>query len=186
MSAMTSELSGNLDEILISIQHHEQSIRRAGEMQYHILQGSPDYVTLTTRFASDGTKAVHLRQLVILLLNQQISKDWNSFSQESKGALVQFSLSGCSINVALLRHAAMVTLSKIVSRSSKSECSSIINHLSSQLTVPDVFVVTSTLRCLCTIAEEGRILFSWLYSSRSSQSQHYEKWPQYTNNNISI
>jgi hypothetical protein len=154
-----ASLSGSFEDILISIQHHDQGIRRAGEIQYHRMQSLTEYVEIVTKYAADGTKPIHFRQLVMLLLNQQISKDWRSFTQQSKEALVVFSLSGCGNNVGILRHAAMHMLSKIVSRSSKKESRDIINHLSSQLMVTDAFVVTSTLRCLCTIAEEGEYCF---------------------------
>lgn len=152
---MTTSLLGSLEEILVSIQHHDQSIRRSGEIQYHLLQSYPDYVDVITKYASDGSKPVHCRHLVILLLNQQISKDWNSFSKVSKGTLVQFSLQGCNDTVTVIRHAAMITLSKIAFRSSEVECGEILKHLSTQLLVHDIIVVISTLRCLCTIAEEG-------------------------------
>lgn len=154
---MATVLAGSLEEILISIQHHDQGIRRSGEIQYHQLQNLPEYVEIVTQFASDGTKPTHFRQLVMLLLNQQISKDWKLFTQQSRGALVQFSLSGCGNDISIIRHAAMHMLSRIVSRSTRAESRDIINHLSSQLMVHDVFVVTSTLRCLCTIAEEGKL-----------------------------
>ena len=153
---MDSSLSGSLEEILISIQHHDQGIRRSGEIQLHLFQSLPEYIGIATKFASDDSKLVHFRQLVILLLNQQISKDWTTFPKVSKDLLVQFSLNCCSNNVTAIRHITMITLSKIVLRSSAAECGDILKYLSGQLSVPDIFVVTSTLRCLCAIAEEGK------------------------------
>lgn len=156
---MTTFHTGSLEEILISIQHHDQGIRRSGEIQYHLFQSLPEYVDIATNFASDDSKPVHFRQLVVLLLNQQISKDWTTFSKPSKDLLVQFSLNGCSNNVTAIRHITMITLSKIVQRSSAAECGDILKYLSEQLSVLDPFVVTSTLRCLCAIAEEGNKFF---------------------------
>ena len=156
---MTTFHTGSLEEILISIQHHDQGIRRSGEIQYHLFQSLPEYVDIATNFASDDSKPVHFRQLVVLLLNQQISKDWTTFSKPSKDLLVQFSLNGCSNNVTAIRHITMITLSKIVQRSSAAECGDILKYLSEQLSVLDLFVATSTLRCLCAIAEEGNKFF---------------------------
>ena len=152
---MAENFSGNLVNILNSIQHHDQDIRRKGEIDYHAFQNQGNYVEIVTEFASDETKPVHFRQLIILLLNQQIGKDWRSFSQLSKGSLVQFSFDGSRNQVAILRTACMHMLSKIVSRSSDPETKEILTYLSGQLSALDVFVVTSTLKALCAIAEEG-------------------------------
>ena len=152
---MAEKFSVNLVQILESIQHHDQDIRRKGEIDYHEFQNQESYVEIVTKFAADDAKPVHFRQLIVLLLNQQISKDWRSFNQLSKSSLVQFAFDGCRNQVAILRTACMHMLSKIVSRSSESETKEILAYLSGQLTSPDVFIVTSTLKALCAIAEEG-------------------------------
>ena len=154
-SSMAEIFFGNLVQILESIQHHDQDIRRKGEIDYHELQNQGNYVEIVTKFAVDDSKPVHFRQLIVVLLNQQISKDWRSFTQSSKGSLVQFSFDGCRNQVAILRTSCMHMLSKIVSRSSDSETKDILVYLSGQLTSLDVFIVTSTLKALCAIAEEG-------------------------------
>ena len=145
----------SIEDILCSIQHHDQGIRRSGEILYHQFQSSINYVDIVIKFSSDAAKPAHCRHLAIVLLNQQIAKDWNSFPQNSKSALVQFSFDRCSDQIAAIRTACMLMLSKIASQSSEIETKDILTYLSGQLMSPDRFITTATLKCLCTIAEEG-------------------------------
>ena len=144
-----------IEEVLCSIQHHDQSIRRAGEIVYHEFQNNPNYVETVIKFSSNAAKPAHCRHLAIVLLNQQVAKDWNSLPQASKSALVQFSFDRCSDQIKVIRTACMLMLSKIASQSSEAETKDILTYLSGQLRSPDRFVTTATLKCLCTIAEEG-------------------------------
>ena len=101
----------SIEDILCSIQHHDQGIRRSGEILYHQFQSSINYVDIVIKFSSDAAKPAHCRHLAIVLLNQQIAKDWNSFPQNSKSALVQFSFDRCSDQIAAIRTACMLMLS---------------------------------------------------------------------------
>lgn len=152
---MAAQLMGSLEDCLTSIQHHDQGIRRSGEILFYQFQSHVDYVEIVTRFASDVNKPAHFRQLVILLLNQQIGKDWRSFSQTSKASLIQFSFNGCNDQINIIRSACMHMLSKIVSRSSESEIKEVLTYLCGLLSTPDTQVIASTLKCLCVIADEG-------------------------------
>jgi hypothetical protein len=155
---MADQLMGSLEDCLTSIQHHDQGIRRSGEIAFHQFQSHVDYVEIVTHFASDASKPAHFRQLVILLLNQQIGKDWRLFSQTSKASLIQFSFDGCNDQINIIRTACMHMLSKIVSRSSESEIKEVLTYLCGLLSMPDVQVIASTLKCLCVIADEGNKL----------------------------
>ena len=154
---MADQLTHSLEDCLTSIQHHDQGIRRSGEILLHQFQSHVDYVGIVTHFASDVKKPAHLRQLVILLLNQQIGKDWKLFSQTSKAALIQFSFDGCNDQINIIRNACMHMLSKIVSRSTETEIKEILVYLCGLLAMPGQQVIASTLKCLCVIADEGNL-----------------------------
>jgi hypothetical protein len=161
-------MATGLEDILLSIQHHDSAIRRSAEIQYHQFQESPDYIGIITTYAIDGTRPVHFRQLVIILLNQQIYKDWRVFSQASKETLISFAFHSSYSEVSVIRHVSILLLSRIISRSTAVEGREILLHLSKQLMAPDMFVVTSTLKCLCSIAEEGNY-----FSTNVTSYYHY-------------
>ena len=144
----------SFEEILICIQHPDQATRRAGEIHYHQLQSVPEYADIVSTFASDITKSPHLRQLAIVLMNQQVGRAWRDFNQSSKERIVQLAFNGCCADVVIIRHSSMLLLSKIVSQMPLAESRDILSHLSRTLMEPDLFSMSWTLRCLCAVADE--------------------------------
>jgi len=144
------------EDVLLAIQHHDQQTRRAGEIRYHQLQASPDhYADMATAYAGDASKPAHLRQLTIVLTNQQVGRGWRAFSQASKEKIVQLAFNGCGSDVPrVIRHSSTLLLSKIVSQMPLAESRDIVAHLTRTLMAPDLFSIAWTLRCLCAVADE--------------------------------
>jgi len=157
-------MSDFLRDLLAGTQNPEQQIRCSAEIAiYEFFENRADAISSLLTFVADSSEAIPLRHLAILLLNQQIAKNWTVFSADIKHMITTFAFRWVSLFMAetfarpmsAFHRSATILLAKVYDAGSAEEVKQIATAFASELQSDQLRVLLFTLRCLCEIAREA-------------------------------
>ena len=153
-----------LRELLAATQNPDQQTRHNAEIAIHdFFKNREDAIPSFLTFVADANEVISLRHLAVLLLNQQIARDWATFRADIKHMITTFAFQWVSLfmtetfarPMSAFHRSATILLAKVYDAGSTAEVAQIATAFAAELQSDQLRVLLFSLRSLCEIAREA-------------------------------